>query len=466
MVSIFTGIRERVSPAPVKLKEAPKLSADAALEAHIKEVFKNNKEAVSPDEFKGLLGTLQNWIVSSNEYSLTQKSTAVADDASKLKELISRYNPAFATQLGINREERWINQQLNSLTETMKDISKEYNKLSEVGLTDKLMQQGLSEKGVNAISGTLSQFAVKLSDSGKSQFSSEEQKALLVSFLEKASQASIEAGGQERGAVAFTQSLTKSLEGNAFKFDKNFLEASADELKLNSSLIASVNVALGSTQLLKHINGSDPKALEENLVSNTAKWTAIEASGKLSQDELKEVKLETTIAIHRLNQLIKSDPSYNLSTDAGKENVKDYIEAFINTTDGSNSSNPSAKDKSVAEAKETYFNLVMNKAAETLEVKSESQKIFNLEDGKLGSLIGQGFAAIAIFTAFKVLTSGNAYAGDLRNGMVGNFANGGFLKKAAGLVFMATLINNTGLLGKEEDAANGIVKFQRQEAKV
>ena len=166
MVSIFTGIRERVSPAPVKLKEAPKLSADAALEAHIKEVFKNNKEAVSPDEFKGLLGTLQNWIVSSNEYSLTQKSTAVADDASKLKELISRYNPAFATQLGINREERWINQQLNSLTETMKDISKEYNKVSEVSLTDKLMQQGLSEKGVNAISGTLSQFAVKLSDSG------------------------------------------------------------------------------------------------------------------------------------------------------------------------------------------------------------------------------------------------------------------------------------------------------------
>ena len=46
------------------------------------------------------------------------------------------------------------------------------------GVTDKLMQQGLSEKGVNAISGTLSQFAVKLSGSEKSQFSPEEQKAL------------------------------------------------------------------------------------------------------------------------------------------------------------------------------------------------------------------------------------------------------------------------------------------------
>jgi hypothetical protein len=72
-----------------------------------------------------------------------------------------------------------------------------------------------------------------------------------------------------------------------------------------------------------------------------------------------------------------------------------------------------------------------------------------LSGSGLGDLFGQGIAAIMIFTAFKALTSGNNHVAGL--GMPPHGGGGGFMKKALGLVFMATVMNSAGLLTGTDD---------------
>jgi hypothetical protein len=52
----------------------------------------------------------------------------------------------------------------------------------------------------------------------------------------------------------------------------------------------------------------------------------------------------------------------------------------------------------------------------------------------------------------------------MANGLGMQASGGGFMKKALGLVFMATVMNNTGLLSGADDqkSANNIVDFTRK----
>ena len=70
-----------------------------------------------------------------------------------------------------------------------------------------------------------------------------------------------------------------------------------------------------------------------------------------------------------------------------------------------------------------------------------------------------------LFTAFKALTSGNSH---IANGLgMQAPGGGGFMKKALGLVFMATVMNNTGLLSgsNNQESTNSIASSDKKQEK-
>lgn len=439
------------------------LTADEYLEQQIVKAFGNNGETADVNKFKGFLDNIQEWILSHSGHSLEQKKTAIGGSAENLLGKVKSYvgsNPAFVqlqNQLNDVATNTVIDTQLKVITESLKAVDGHYKNLKGLKLSDKAIQLALSETDLKNSTTALDQLADTLNANQKSAFSADEQKALLSLFLDKAKKASNEASEGQRDSV-FQKTLIKALKENAFKFDKSFIQSVSMELKNDAGLINSVNQALKeSDKLVISQNPNAVSDIEIQLVQNSKKWDEIKQ--KLSPQEIKTIQSEIDNRIKTLNVLIQNNSDYSPKSETGQENITAYIKGFTETT----SNDPN--DKKIAEAKKTYFNLVMNKAAEARETREGMDSILN--GSGLGDLLGQGIAAIVLFIAItQALTGGNSH---MANGLGMQAAGGGgFMKKALGLVFMATVMNNTGLLtgSNDQESAKNIVnsdKEQKQE---
>ena len=433
------------------------LTADEYLKQQMVKAFGNDGETADVNQFKGFLDNIQEWILSHSEHSLEQKKAAIGGSAETLLGKVKNYassNAAFVqlqNQLNDAATNTLINTQLKVITESLKAIDGHYENLKGVKLSDKAIQLALSETDLKNSTAALDKLADTLNASQKSAFSDDEQKALLSLFLDKAKKASNEASEGQRDSV-FQETLIKALNENAFKFDKSFIQSVSVELKNDAGLINSVNQALKeSDKLVKFQNPKAVSDIEIQLVQNSEKWDEIKE--QLTPQKIKTIQSEIDNRIKTLNVLIQNNSDYSPKSETGQENITAYIKGFTETT----SNDPN--DKTIAEAKKTYFNLVMNKAAEARETREGMDNILN--GSGLGNLFGQGIAAIVLFTAFKALTGGNSH---MANGLGMQAQGGGFMKKALGLVFMATVMNNTGLLTGTDDqeSANNIVDFARK----
>ena len=433
------------------------LTADEYLKQQMVKAFGNDGETADVNQFKGFLDNIQEWILSHSGHSLEQKKAAIGGSAENLLGKVKSYvgsNPAFVqlqNQLNDAATNTLIDTQLKVITESLEAIDGHYENLKGLKLSDKAIQLALSETDLKNSTAALDQLADTLNANQKSAFSADEQKALLSLFLDKAKKASNEAS-EGQGDSVFQETLIKALNENAFKFDKSFIQSVSMELKNDAGLINSVNQALKeSDKLVRFQNPNAVSDVEIQLVQNSKKWDEIKQ--KLSPQEIKTIQSEIDDRIKALNILIQTNSDYDLKTETGQQNITAYVKAFTQAT----SNDP--KDQLIANAKETYFNLVMNKGAEGNQTKKDINNILN--GSGLGDLVGQGIAAIVLFTAFKALTSGNNH---MANGLGMQAQGGGFMQKALGLVFMATVMNSTGLLtgSNDQESANNIVNFARK----
>jgi hypothetical protein len=435
------------------------LTADAYLKQQMVKAFGNDGETADVNKFKGFLDNIQEWILSHSGHSLEQKKAAIGGSAESLLSKVKSYvgsNPAFVqlqNQLNDAATNTLIDTQLTVITESLEAIGKHYENLKGFKLSDKAIQLALNETDLNNSTAALDKLADTLNANQKSAFSADEQKALLSLFLDKAKKASNEAS-EGQGDSVFQETLIKALKENAFKFDKSFIQSVSVELKNDAGLINSVNQTLKeSDKLVKFQNPKAVSDIEIQLVQNSEKWDEIKK--QLTPQEIKTIQSEIDDRIKTLNVLIQNNSDYDPKTETGQKNITAYVKAFTKATPND------SKDPPLTNPKETYFNLIMNKAAEANETKKDISNILN--GSGLGDLFGQGVAAIALFTAFKALTGGNSH---MANGLgMQSHGGGGFMKKALGLVFMATVMNNTGLLGglSDEKPANNIAISDKQQ---
>ena len=269
----------------------------------------------------------------------------------------------------------------------------------------------------------------------------------------------------EKIATALSNSLNESLAEHAFKLDKSFITEAAKEISTNAGLIGSINSSLANPKLINLVTGeADARSIEERTQKSSIAWSKTLENKNISTEEIKNIKAVTDDFIANLGELIKTDPRYDIRAEEGKKNIDTLIEAFRTRNQAPENASKAEIDKAALlnEATTNYLDLVVNKAAEVKNINQDSNSIFG--DQKFEGLIGQGIAAIVLFTAFKALTSGNSH---MANGLGMQAAGGGgFMKKALGLVFMATVMNNTGLLSGSTDdqkPANNIVNFPRTE---
>jgi hypothetical protein len=475
MIASIVG-RGTVTPPPQKIKSetGPEKTAEQALEAFIKTTF-TGKEKISVNEFKGFLGTIQDWICSANDFDIESKKAAIGSVAENggniigLMTKIADSNPAVAAILEERKTTAWIDEGIKNIGTTLTNVIEGYENLKHLTVTDKILQMRLTDETSSEIANHLKKSLDRESPQSinftGTKYTEEEQKAVLYTIIEE-SVKKANAESPEKKASVLSETLNQALGENAFKFSKDFIEKSATEIENNVSLINSVNLGLNNTKLIKFITG-DINSVKERLAevpggeSLGQKWT--ELNSKLTPDEINQVKADTDSFIARLQELVKIDENYKLGTENGDNNIKAEIENFKKKyiVPENASETDKAKAAQLNEAHSTYFDLVTNKAAETNETKKDISNILN--GSGLGDLLGQGIAAIVLFTAFKALTSGNSH---MANGL-GMQHSGGFMPKALGLVFMATVMNSTGLLtgSNDQESANNIVNFGKEKEK-
>lgn len=470
-MSLISRGQERFAPPAQKVasRTAPQNSAEAALEAHIQKTL-GSKNKVSVKEFKNFLETVQNWVCSSTDHSLEQKQTAIGENGQELLSSIAKHNPAFAAQLQNKADNQWINQNIQVLSSTLEELSTQHTNINAISVTDKVLQIGLTEDDSKLLSESLAKTTESVKFSDKSHYSEAEQKAILFTALENAMKTTSQETSTEKRATALSNSLNESLAKHAFKLDKKFITEAAKEISTNAGLIGSINNGLASSKLINHvIGGADPLSIEERATMSSEAWSKTLKTlenQNISSEEIKNIKTATDDFIATLGELIKTDSRYDIRTEEGKKNIDTLIEAFRTRNQVPENALKAEIDKAALlnEATTNYLDLVINKAAETQNIQQDSHSIFG--DQKLEGLIGQGIAAIALFTAFKALTSGNSH---MAKGLGMQAAGGGgFIKKALGLVFMATVMNSTGLLtgSNDQESAKNIVnsdKEQKQE---
>jgi hypothetical protein len=474
-------------PSPkIKSRTGPKETAEQALEAIIKTAFTGKKE-ISVDEFKGFLGTIQNWICSANDFDandfdIGSKKAAIGEIEDKngnvtggnvigLMTKIASSNPAVAAILEERKTAAWIDNEIKNIGTTLTDVMEGYENLKHLSITDKVLQMGLTDETSNAIAKHLKESLDKKSPqsinfTGPNNYTEEEQKAVLYTILEKAVKKANAESTPEKKASVLSETLNQALGENAFKFSENFIQESATKIEKNISLINSINLGLKNTKLINCITG-DINTVKERLAEGAngeksleGKWTEIK--GKLSPEEINKVKAETDSFITRLQELVRTDNNYKLGTEQGELNINNEIENFRNKYKAPKNASPAetAKAAQLKEAQCTYFDLVTNKAAEAHETKKDINNILN--GSGLGDLFGQGLTTILVLTLLKKCMGGNSH---IANGFgMQPHGRGDFMKKALGLVFMATVMNNTGLLtgtetDKQEKPANNIVNF-------
>ncbi len=468
-MSLISRVQERLAPAPQKVtsRTASKKedSAEAALEAHIKKTL-GSENKVSVKEFKNFLETVQNWVCSSTDHSLEQKQNALGENGKELLSTIAKHNPAFAAQLQNKEDNQWISQNIQILSSTLGELSTQHKNINGISVTDKVLQIGLTEDGSKLLSESLAKTTESVKFSNKSPYSEAEQKAILFTALENAMKTASQEINAEKRATTLSNSLNESLAEHAFKLDKNFITEAAKEISTNAGLIGSINNGLASSKLINHvIGGADPLSIEERATMSSEAWSKTLKTlenQNISSEEIKNIKTATDNFIANLGELIKTDSRYDIRTEEGTKNTNTLIETFKTRNQAPENASKAEIDKAALlnEATTNYLDLVVNKAAEVKNINQDSNSIFG--DQKFEGLIGQGIAAIVLFTAFKALTSGNSHRA---NGLGMQAASGGgFMKKALGLVFMATVMNNTGLLSGSNDdqnPANNIVNFPR-----
>ena len=466
MISLISG-GNRVTPPPkFESRTAPKETADKALEAFIKTTFTDKKE-ISVNEFTSFLGTIQNWICSANDFDIRSKKAAIGEIEDKdgnvtggniigLMTKIASSNPAVAAILEERKTTAWIDKEIKNIATTLTDVTEGYENLKHLSITDKVLQMGLTDETSSEIANHLKKSPHLIKFTG-TKYTEEEQKAVLFTIIEESVKKANAESSPEKKADVLSETLNQALGENAFKFSNDFIQKSATEIENNVSLINSVNLGLNNTKLIKCITG-DINSVKERLAevpngekSLEQKWTEI--SKTLSPEEINQVKADTDKFIARLQELVKTG-DYKLGTKEGEENIRKEIENFKNKYKAPEtaSSADAAKAAQLNEALSTYFDLVTNKAAEANETKKDISNILN--GSGLGNLFGQGIAAIALFTAFKALTSGNSH---MANVLGMQAQGGGFMKKALGLVFMATVMNNTGLMSGLQDETKNTV---------
>jgi hypothetical protein len=486
-MSLISRVQGRLAPPLQKVtsRTAPQNSAEAALEAHIQKTL-GSENKVSVKEFKNFLETVQNWVCSFTDHSLEQKQNAVGENGNELLNTIAKHNPAFAAQLLNGEDSQWINQNIQTLSSTLEELSTQHRNINRISVTDKVLQIGLTEDGSKLLSEGLAKTTESVKFSDKSHYSEAEQKAILFTALENAMKTASqeinaiktspqetnakETKKNEKIATALSNSLNESLAEHAFKLDKNFITEAAKEISINADLIGSINNSLTSPKLINLVTGgADALSIEERCVNLSRTWSKTLENKNISAEEIKNIKTVTDDFIANLGDLIKTDSSYDIRTKEGKEQAEALIETFRKRNQAPENASESAKAKAALlnDATSNYFDLVINKAAEVKNINQDSNSIFGSKifaDQKFEGLIGQGIAAIVLFTAFKALTSGNSH---MANGLgMQAPGGGGFMKKALGLVFMATVMNNTGLLTGSKDgqnSTNNIVNFARTE---
>lgn len=467
-MSRILTVQGRSAPPPkIISRTAPKEDAEAALETHIKKTLGSDNK-VSVTEFKNFLETVQNWVCSSTDHSLEQKQNAIGKNGKELLSTIAKHNPAFAAQLKNREDNQWINQNIQILSSTLGELSTQHNNINGISVTDKILQIGLTESGSKLLSESLAKTTESVTFSNQSPYSKAEQKAILFIALENAMKTASQETSAEKRATILSNSLNESLAEQAFKLDKSFIAEAAKEISINADLIGSINNSLTSPKLINLVTGgADPLSIEERAAKYSEAWSKILENKDISAEEIKNIKTVTDDFIANLGDLIKADSSYDIRTKEGKEKVEDLIKTFKTRNQPAENASDSekAKAKLLNEATSNYFNLVINKAAETKNIQKDSSDIFGSNifgDQKLGDILGQGIAAIVLFTAFKALTGSNSH---MTNALGMQAHGGGFMKKALGLVFMATVMNSTGLLtgSNDQEQTNNIVKFSRQE---
>jgi hypothetical protein len=500
-MSRISTVQERLAPPPQKVisRTAPKQedSAEAALEASIKKTL-GSESKVGVKEFKKFLEAVQNWVCSSTDHSLEQKQNALGENGKELLSTIAKHNPAFAAQLQNKEDNQWINQNIQVLSSTLEELSTQHKNINRISVTEQVLQIGLTEDDSKLLSESLAKTTESVKFSDKSPYSEAEQKAILFTALEDAIKTAsqeinaIKTSPQETNAeetkknaekiaTALSNSLNESLAEHAFKLDKNFIAEAAKEISANAGLIGSINNGLANPKLINLVTGgADPLSIEERCVNLSKTWSKTLENKGISAEEIKNIKTATDDFIANLGALIKTDSSYDIRTKEGEEKAEALIKTFRERNQAPENASESAKAKAALlnDATSNYFDLVVNKAAETNNIQKDSSSIFGSKissDQKFEGLIGQGIAAIVLFTAFKALTSGNSH---MANGLgMQAPGGGGFMKKALGLVFMATVMNNTGLLtgsndqesanaiketGNGQEATNAMVSFARK----
>ncbi|NBV98487.1 MAG: hypothetical protein EBR67_03115 [Proteobacteria bacterium] len=473
-MSRISPVQERSAPAPQKVtsRTAPKKedSAEAALEAHIKKTL-GIESKVGVQEFKNFLETVQNWVCTSNDYSLEQKKNALGGDGKELLSIIAKHNPAFAAQLQNKEDNQWINQNIKVLSSTLEELSTQHKNINRISVTDKVLQIGLTEDGSKLLSEGLAKTTESVKFSDQSPYSEAEQKAILFTALENAMQTASQETSAEKRATALSNSLNEYLAEHAFKLDKNFIAEAAKEISANAGLIGSINNGLANPKLINlATGGADPLSIEERAAKYSEAWSKTLENKGISAEEIKNIKTVTDDFIANLGELIKIDSRYDIRTEEGKKNTDTLIEAFKARNQAPENASKAEKDKAALlnDATSNYFDLVVNKAAEVKNINQDSNSIFGskiFNDQKFEGLIGQGIAAIVLFTAFKALTSGNSH---MANGLgMQAPGGGGFMKKALGLVFMATVMNNTGLLSgsNNQESTNSIASSDKKQEK-
>jgi hypothetical protein len=182
--------------------------------------------------------------------------------------------------------------------------------------------------------------------------------------------------------------------------------------------------------------GADPLSIEERCVNLSKTWSATLKDQNISADDIKSIQKETDQFIANLGESINSG-DYNINTKEGREEVEALINTFKKRNLAPDNASPEEINKAnlLNAATRNYFELVMHKAAEANNIQGSSN-IFNnifgsgiLGDNKLGDLFGKGVGAMALFAVLNTVIRGS-----------------GLAKKALGLVFVATVMNNTGLL--------------------
>ncbi|MBU6197976.1 MAG: hypothetical protein KGO93_10475, partial [Cyanobacteria bacterium REEB446] len=447
-------------PQKVTSRAAPQKSAEADLEACIKARL-GGEDKINVQKFKNFLETVQNWVCSSTDHSLKQKQNAIGENGEALLSTIAKHNPAFAAQLKSKEDNQWINQNIQALSSTLEELSTQHRNINRISVTEQVLQIGLTEDGSKLLSESLAKTTESVTFSDKSPYSEAEQKAILFTALENAMKTASQEINAEKRATALSNSLNESLAEHAFKLDKNFIKEAAKEISINADLIGSINNSLTSPKLINLVTGgADPLSIEERCVNLSKAWSKTLENKGISAEEIKNIKTVTDDFIANLGDLIKTDSSYDIRTKEGKEKAEALIETFKTRNQPTENASEDEKAKAALlnDATSNYFNLVMNKAAETKNIRKDSSDIFGSKifgDQKFEGLIGQGIAAIVLFTAFKALTSGNSH---MANGLGMQAAGGGgFMKKALGLVFMATVMNNTGLMGGLQDEAENTI---------